>query len=250
MRVQWLIDGNLFLKDSSVSRQDDLLWRKLRDHALLLNMETVRSAAQIAEVYQQAGLSVEDNHILTLPQAAAAFLRKNAPEKRRVMFCGSRAVRESFLAAGFEESLAPDYIVIGDRVQGTMDDFSDQLNLIEQGTQLVSLSASLKRRRGSVDVLAGGALVQMLAAASHQEPLRLDSFSSAVVPVVTGMKAGRANDMIVVSGQAETILAPASMAGMKTILVSSALSAQTDLFALPVHPDWIVQNFKDIGAAL
>ena len=227
MRVQWLIDGNLFLKDSSVSRQDDLLWRKLRDHALLLNMETVRSAAQIAEVYQQAGLSVEDNHILTLPQAAAAFLRKNAPEKRRVMFCGSRAVRESFLAAGFEESLAPDYIVIGDRV-----------------------SASLKRRRGSVDVLAGGALVQMLAAASHQEPLRLDSFSSAVVPVVTGMKAGRANDMIVVSGQAETILAPASMAGMKTILVSSAMSAQTDLFALPVHPDWIVQNFQDIGAAL
>ena len=90
----------------------------------------------------------------------------------------------------------------------------------------------------------------MLAAASHQEPLRLDSFSSAVVPVVTGMKAGRANDMIVVSGQAETILAPASMAGMKTILVSSAMPAQTDLFALPVHPDWIVQNFQDIGAAL
>ncbi len=250
MHSQWIVDAALFPLTSPVSRGDDALWRKLSEGAFLFAGETVHSPARIAGLYRENGLSVEEQQILTIPQAAAAVLRRKSPEKRRAMFCGSRAVKETFLKAGFEESLAPDYIVIGDGIHGTLDDFSDLLNLCEQGATMVCLSPHLRRRRNGVDVLAGGAVVRMLEEAAGISAVHLDTFANAVVPAFLPAGKGRSGGMIVVSGQAENVLAPAAEAGMKTILVSSAMAADTDLFGLKVHPDWIIQNFNDIGAAL
>lgn len=251
MSLKWIIDASLFPLSSSISLEDEMIIRKIRDRAVFCffghgNPET---ASRLANEYHK--LNLKDEQILTLPQAAALVLRNQDPQKRRAQFFGSKVMKEAFRKAGFEESMAPDYVIFADPVHASIDELSDLLYLVEHGTQIVSLSGCLKYRRDEMNVLAAGAVVRMLEEVTGISAIHLDSFANAFVPALTMMRREKSNrDKIIVSGQPENVLAPAEQAGMKTILVSSAMAPDTDLFGLPVHPDWIIQNFHDLSAAL
>ena len=192
----------------------------------------LKTGAEYSQKLAGMGIDLPGERIVTSGWAAARYVTEAKPGAR-VFIVGGDALRRELSAAGAVESKAPDFVVAGIDLSLTLQCLSDASIHVRAGAKLIVTNPDLTvpieggLRAGS------GAVQAFIEAAGDARATVIGKPQPGIFQqALTGLGL-RVEDTIMIGDTAETDIAGASAAGLRSVMVESGNANATDDGVVP-----------------
>ncbi len=220
------MDGVLYRGDMAIPGAAAAM-AKLQEAGIKMAALTNNARASAHEYSTKlAGLGIEldADHIITAGQATAQYLAAQDPAPT-VFVAGSEALQRELQAIGAVPSEQPDFVVAGMDLEMPLSVLSTAVGHLHRGAKLVATNPDNKLPVGQGVEPEAGAVVAFLEAASGQTAYIVGKPNPKIFTLALARLALPLDKVAMVGDTAETDIAGATLAGLRSIQVASGNAA-------------------------
>ena len=207
----------------------------------------------VADRFQQEGIGLRPEEVLTSAEATAAFLVKQLPVDTGIYVIGEDALRDSLSSAGFrlQES--------GDRAQAVVVGFDRFLTYeklaraayaLEHGALFVGTNPDPSFPMEDFRAPGNGATLAALQTSTGVAPIIIGKPEPRLFEQASQRLRVPPEQTLVIGDRLETDILGAKRARMASALVLTGVTRAEDLRRADVQPDWAFSDLRELTAAL
>lgn len=213
-----------------------------------LTNNAMRTKKQNVEHMEAMGFTgIKEKHFFTSSMAAAKYMAKQDLAKRKAWMIGQDGLKEALEDEGFTITKEhADYVFIGLNRCATYDMYSEALDVLLHGAQLVGTNTDrLLAKPGGFQV-GNGSIVAMFEYASGQKSPKIGKPYEPILNECLDYFHLSKEEAIVLGDNLETDILLGTDHGVETIMVTSGVHQEEDITRLKIKPDHIVHNLKEL----
>lgn len=237
-------------------------FQTLRDKNLpfvLATNNASMTAAQYVAKLAGMGVDVDFQEILTSGMATALYLaQRYQPQATRVFVIGGIGARQPLLDLGFtltglyetEPETRAQLVVCGMDRELSWDKLATATLNLRAGAHFIGTNGdmSLPTERGETH--GNGAILAALTATTGVKPMIIGKPEPIIYRQALGLLNTPPEQTIAIGDRLDTDILGAVRTGIRSLMVLSGVSSQTDVDAADFGPTWIVPDIRDITRML
>lgn len=244
------MDGVLWRGEQPLPRLPEFFdtLRELGVQFVLATNNASRTGNQYVQRLLRFGAAVNEDEVLTSPQATAAWLGANAPNAR-IFTIGEQGLSSELTRAGLkvlppEDAQQATHVVVGIDREMNYGKLVEACLAIRAGATFVGTNpdVTFPSERGIVP--GNGATLAALEVSTGVKPIIIGKPQPEMMVQALARMGGDASNTAVLGDRLDTDILAGRNAGLPTILVLTGVSGRDEAETGPIRPDFI---FKDIG---
>lgn len=242
------MDGVLIKEGEMIPGADKFL-QALRDNDvpfMVLTNNSIHTPRDLSARLQATGLDVPEDHIWTSATATAAFLSEQHPGG------SAYVVGESGLTTGLHEAgfiltdTDPDFVVMGETRTYSFEAITKAINLILGGARFIATNPDVTGPAPQGVLPATGSVAALITAATGQEPYYVGKPNPVMMRSAMNTINAHSKRSVMIGDRMDTDVKSGLEAGMRTILVRSGISDDTEINRYPYRPTAILSSIADL----
>ena len=233
--------------------------RELKLPFVLATNNASLTAGQYVSKLSSMGVSVELNEILTSGMATASYLaQRYSPETTRVFVIGGVGARQPLLDLGFmltglddvEGERRADLVVSGLDKELCWEKLCTAALNIQAGAEFYGTNGdvTLPSERGFLP--GNGATLAALTAATGVRPTLIGKPEPIIYQQALTLLNVEPEHVIAIGDRLDTDILGAARTGIRSLLVLSGISRESDIVNVDYAPTWVMQDIQAITEAL
>ena len=216
---------------------------------LFLTNNSGSTPRELQQKLARMGLDVSEEHFYTSALATAAFLKSQAPG------CSVYALGEAGLLNALYDAditmndIDPDYVVIGESRNYSLDTITKAISLVLGGAKLIGANSDVSAPGEKGTVPACGALVAPIEIATGAKAYFCGKPNPLMMRTGLRLLKCHSEDAVMVGDRMDTDVISGLESGMSTILVLSGISTRETLKTFSYRPSMILNGVGDIVRA-
>jgi NagD protein len=247
------IDGVILSDDAPLPGAADLVRWLLESgrRFLFLTNYPSQTPGDLASRLAGAGVEVPPSFFFTSAMATAEFLSHQAGHRRRAFVVGEGALVHEVYNAGFTISETDaDFVILGETRHYNFDMIQRAAALIQRGARFVATNPDVAGPGGRPSC---GALAAPIERITGKSPFYVGKPSAFMMRAALRQLEAHSAEACMIGDNLETDIIAGVQTGMRTILVLSGVSKETDLGRFAYRPDHVVADafaLRDVIAGL
>lgn len=217
---------------------------------VIVSNNSTRRGDSIVKRLDQLGVQVTPKQVLTSADAAALWLPQTMPHVKRVYVVGEEALVTALAEVGLEivERHAQAVVVGLDR-QVTYERLKRAALEIRAGATFIATNADRTLPTDEGLTPGAGSLVAALVAATDVQPIILGKPHRPMFDLALDLLGTPRQETAMLGDRLDTDIEGAAAVGLKTILVLTGVSTQSQAEQSPCKPDFIFPDLPSLQAA-
>jgi NagD protein len=244
------MDGVIYRGAHLISGADEFVWRMLDAGVkfLFLTNNSEQTPRDLKLKLEKKGISgITEENFITSAMATAMFLRQQKANATAYVIGGGGLINELY-NIGFSLSESnPDYVVVGKTTTFTFETIRTAVRLIRAGAKFIGTNPDVVDPTEDGFEPACGTILATIEAASGQKPYIVGKPNSLMMMLATRKLGVHPDDTVMIGDRMDTDIVGGMEAGMKTCLVLSGVSKESDVPRFPYRPDYIFNSVADIN---
>ena len=246
------MDGVIYRGKELIPGAQDFI-KQLKDRKipfLFLTNNSEQAPPDLKIRLEERGIrGVEEENFITSAMATALFL-KSQQKGGTVYVIGGDGLSSELCRAGFSlTETNPDYVVVGKTKHFSFEVLKAAVNFIRRGAKFVGTNPDVIDPVEDGIEPACGTLLSAIETASGMKPYIVGKPNSLMMTIATKKLGIHADDTLMIGDRMDTDIVGGLEAGMKTCLVLSGVTSQSELEQYPYKPDLILPSIADIDLA-
>lgn len=244
------LDGTMYKGKAiipSAKRWIDYLIENDRPFKFLTNNSS-RTPFQCAKHMTDIGFeNIKPEYFYTSAMAAADYIAKNYPDKKRACMIGQDGLEEALLKRGFElVDEHADFAFIGLSLTANYQDYSKVLQQCLHGAVLVGTNNDriLLNEKGAG--CGNGSIVALFEYALNKPAVKIGKPHSPIIEGVLKELHAEKDEVVLVGDNLETDILCGNRSGIETILVLGGVHDEKDVDAYNIHPSHIIKSLDEL----
>lgn len=242
------MDGVLVRGRELIPGADKFIQRlqKLKKEYLVLTNNPLYTTRDLAHRLQTSGLDIPPERIFTSAQATAQFLHSQRPNGKAFVI-GESGLTDAIYAINYViTDIDPDYVVLGETNAYNYEVITKAVRLIEEGARFIATNPDVSGPSEQGTVPACGAMAALIEKATGKAPFFVGKPNPWMMRSALNYLDVHSEDTAMVGDRMDTDIVSGVESGMRTILVLTGVTRQTDVDNFPYRPTWIVDSVADI----
>ena len=216
---------------------------------VILTEQCGKTIEELAEKMNQAGFHhVRSLDIYSRSMAAADWVHWMYPEKRKAVMCGGRGMKDAFERADLEiDHVSPQWMFLGMNANLTYIDYSDALQVLDDGAQLIVTDSRRTLTKENVRMIGTWAVAKMLECASGKEAISFGRGSERLIKQAVKYFDVAPENITMVGNLFQKDILPAMALGLNTVYVTQGNSIENLGMNEDTHPDYIVEDLSGLA---
>ena len=216
---------------------------------LFLTNNSGSTPKELQQKLARMGLDVPEEHFYTSALATAAFLKSQAPG------CSVYALGEAGLLNALYDAditmndIDPDYVVIGESQNYSLNTITKAINLVLGGAKLIGANSDVSAPGEGITVPACGALVAPIEMATGTRAYFCGKPNPLMMRTGLRLLKCHSEDAVMVGDRMDTDVISGLESGMSTVLVLSGISTPETLKTFSYRPSMVLNGVGDIVRA-
>jgi len=249
-KLNWLcdMDGVLIHGGKMVIGADQFLdrLRATGSKFLVITNNSLYTPEDLVRQLGGMGLEVDKSQIWTSALATARFVESQRPGGSAFVI-GEASMHEALDQVGYhEDTVAPDYVVLGETQDYSFDDFSTAIGLIERGSRFVATNPEATGPGPTGSLPGCGAMAQLIQSATGVRPYFVGKPNPVMIREGINLLGADAESTVIIGDRLETDILSGVEAGLDTILVLSGVARLDQINKLPYRPSRVVGSVADL----
>ncbi len=213
---------------------------------LFLTNNSGSTPRELQQKLARMGLDVSEDHFYTSALATAAFLKSQAPGCS-VYALGEAGLLNALYGADITmNDIDPDYVVIGESRNYSLDTITKAINLVLNGAKLIGANSDVSAPGEEVTVPACGALVAPIEMATGTKAYFCGKPNPLMIRTGLRLLKCHSEDAVMVGDRMDTDVISGLESGMSTVLVLSGISTPETLRTYSYRPSVVLSGVGDI----
>ncbi|NPV55297.1 MAG: HAD-IIA family hydrolase [Anaerolineae bacterium] len=225
----------------------------LQQHDIAYRVATnsaVKPASVYSQALQSAGLPVDEDHMITVSVATAAYLRTRLPEGARVYVVGQEGLHQALTEAGFvilpDASQPVDAVVVGGDLTLTYEKLKHATLLIHQGALFIGTNPDVVYPIAEGLAPECGANLAFLTATTGVQPEVVGKPQPHLFQMSLQRLGVPPAQAVMIGDRLETDIHGAQQAGLRAILVSTGVDNADSVVRKGIAPDLVVTDLGEL----
>jgi NagD protein len=238
-----LYHGNRLLRGAAEFVQ----WLKARDKRFLfLTNSSERSPAELSQKLERLGISVTPENFYTSALATAAFLASQRPGGSAFVI-GEPGLINALYEAGYTmNNVNPDYVVIGESRNYSLDTLMTAVRLVLAGARLIGTNPDLSGPSENGLVPACGALVAPVELTTGRKAYFVGKPNPLIMRHALRRLGSTREDTAIIGDRMDTDIAAGLESDIETVLVLSGVTQPEDLPRFAFGPRHVLSGVHEI----
>jgi NagD protein len=220
--------------------------QKLKNEYLVLTNNPLYTTRDLAHRLQTSGLDIPPERIYTSAQATAQFLYSQRPNGKAFVI-GESGLTDAIYAIDYViTDIDPDYVVLGETNAYNYEVITKAVRLIEEGARFIATNPDVSGPSEQGTVPACGAMAALIEKATGKAPFFVGKPNPWMMRSALNYLDVHSEDTAMVGDRMDTDIVSGVESGMRTILVLTGVTRQSDVDNFPYQPTWIVDSVADI----
>jgi NagD protein len=220
--------------------------QKLKKEYLVLTNNPLYTTRDLAHRLQTSGLDIPPERIFTSAQATAQFLYSQRPNGKAFVI-GESGLTDAVYAIDYViTDIDPDYVVLGETNAYNYEVITKAVRLIEEGARFIATNPDVSGPSEQGTVPACGAMAALIEKATGKAPFFVGKPNPWMMRSALNYLDVHSEDTAMVGDRMDTDIVSGVESGMRTILVLTGVTRQSDVDNFPYQPTWIVDSVADI----
>jgi NagD protein len=220
--------------------------QKLKKEYLVLTNNPLYTTRDLAHRLQTSGLDIPPERIYTSAQATAQFLYSQRPNGKAFVI-GESGLTDAIYAIDYViTDIDPDYVVLGETNAYNYEVITKAVRLIEEGARFIATNPDVSGPSEQGTVPACGAMAALIEKATGKAPFFVGKPNPWMMRSALNYLDVHSEDTTMVGDRMDTDIVSGVESGMRTILVLTGVTRQSDVDNFPYQPTWIVDSVADI----
>jgi len=233
-----LIDGANTFVERLVNREEPFIF---------LTNNSEQTPIDLKLKLEHLGITgITEDNFITSAMATAMFLRDQKPNARVFVVGGGGLINELYNVGFSISETNPDYVVVGKTDSFNFEMIKKAVRLILGGAKFIGTNPDVVDPTESGLEPACGTILAAIEAASGRKPYIVGKPNSLMMLLATRKMGVHADECVMVGDRMDTDIVGGMEAGMKTVLVLSGVSKESELVEFPYTPDFIYNSVADI----
>lgn len=239
--------------------------RELNIRFVLATNNASLTQQQYIDKLANMSVDVAPSEILTSSMATALYLKENLPvEHRRVYVIGEAGLTEPLEKQGFTitdlyevnqpekgiTNVGADIVVSGLDRKLTWDKLATATLNIRAGAAFYATNADTTLPTELGEVMGNGGVIAALIAATDVKPKVIGKPEPILYQQALDILGTNQHNTIAIGDRLNTDILGAVNAGMRSLMVLTGVSSETDLASIDYAPDWILPDLPAVTATL
>lgn len=225
----------------------DYLLQKEIPFCFLTNNAMRTKKQNVEHMLQMGFVGIEEKHFFTSSMAAAKYISKQDTSKRRAWMIGQDGLKEALEDEGFCITKEhADYVFIGLNRTATYDMYSEALDVLLHGAQLVGTNTDRLLAKPGGFQIGNGSIVNMFEYASGQTSPKIGKPYAPILDECLHYFHLLKEEAIIIGDNLETDILLGVEHGVESIMVTSGVHMEQDIDVLGIKPDRIIHNLKEL----
>jgi NagD protein len=242
----WLCDmDGVLIEDGSAIEGAGRFIDRLRSTGrefLILTNNSLFTPGAIGRQLSAVGIEVAETEVWTSALATAHFVRSQRPGGSAFVI-GETSMHQALSDVGYrEDSVNPDYVVVGETWDYSFDDFARAIALIAAGSHFVSTNPEPTGPSGDGPLPGCGAMTALIESATRAAPYVVGKPNSMMIREAMTVLGASTDTTVMIGDRMETDILAGVDAGLSTILVLSGANDERDASRYPFRPSRIVTS--------
>lgn len=223
-------------------------WLQKNDKKYLFLTNSGKSEpAEVATRLQRMGLDVDAKHVYTSAQATAEFLKTQSPGCSAFVV-GSHGTIMALHDAGIQfDDVDPDYVVIGEPSEYSLDKITRAINLVYRGAKLIGTNSDIVGPgEGGVILPACRALISPIELATGKQAYFLGKPNPLMMRTGLKLLGVHSSDAVMIGDRMDTDVIAGMESGLDTCLVLSGTMTTDDVERYPFRPTYVLDSVGNI----
>ncbi|PCJ31795.1 MAG: haloacid dehalogenase [Gammaproteobacteria bacterium] len=220
---------------------------------------------QYVDKLAKMGVTMSAEKILTSSMATVSYLLETLPKnKRRAFVIGEQGLRQPLIDSGFTltenyQVDQPDKGIIGEGADIVVSGLDRQLTWDKLATATLNINAgaafyatnsdtSLPTELG--DVMGNGGVLAALEAATKVKPVSIGKPEAFLYQQALSLLGTNKDNTIAIGDRLDTDILGAVNAGMRSLMVLSGISSESDIQTVNYQPTWILDDITAVSKVL
>jgi 4-nitrophenyl phosphatase len=196
------------------------------------------------------GVTVDESHIQTSATATRDFLKRELPDRAKVLPIGAPALAEQLqMGTTFEITDDPDdnvaAVVVGLDQAFTYERMARAMKAIRNGARYIATNADATLPVEDGVLPGAGTMVAAIATASGKQPTVIGKPETLMMTTAVAQLGTTASRTVMIGDRLDTDILAAARAGLTTALVLTGVTTRDDLAGSDIVPDYV---FTDLPA--
>ena len=242
------MDGVLIRGGTIIPGADSFLIRlRARDAKFLILTNNSRfTPGDLAHRLHGIGLDVSPESIFTSAMATARFLQAQRPNGTAFVIGDSGLTSAIHGASYIITDRQPDYVVLGEAPNYTVEVFTRAVRLIEAGARFIATNPDPNGPGDGGTVPACGAVAALIEKASGVNAFFVGKPNPLMMRMALKHIGAHSENTVMVGDRMDTDVIAGVQSGLETILVLSGVTRREDVDRFPYRPGRIWESVADI----
>ena len=213
---------------------------------LFLTNNSGYTPRELQQKLHRLGLEVDESHFYTSALATAAFLKEQAPGCS-VFAIGEAGLLNALYDAGMTmNDVNPDYVVVGEGRNYSLDTLTKATNLVMKGAKLIGANSDVSGPIENGIAPACRALIAPIEMATGTQAYFCGKPNPLMMRTGLRLLSCHSGDAVMVGDRMDTDVISGMESGMSTVLVLSGVSTRETLKTYAYRPTAVLNGVGDI----
>ena len=213
---------------------------------LVLTNNPLYTPRDLAHRLQKSGLDIPQKRIYTSAQATAQFLHSQRPNGTAFVI-GESGLTDALYAVDYViTDIDPDYVVLGETFAYNYEVITKAVRLIEKGARFIATNPDVSGPSEQGTVPACGAMAALIEKTTGKSPFFVGKPNPLMMRSALNYLDVHSEDTAMIGDRMDTDIVSGVESGMRTILVLTGVTHDTDIDDFPYRPTWVVDSVADI----
>lgn len=213
---------------------------------MVLTNNSMQTPRDLSAKLQRMGLEIEEERIWTSATATARFLSQQAGEASAYVI-GEAGLTTALHEIGWILTDAdPDFVVLGETRTYSFEALTTASNLIRGGSRFIATNPDLTGPGPAGVVPATGSVAAMITAVTGQEPYYIGKPNPVMMRSALNNIGAHSEHTVMIGDRMDTDVKAGLEAGLRTVLVRTGISDDTEIAKYPYRPTAVVDSVADL----
>lgn len=246
----WMTDmDGVLVREGNIIPGADTLLSRLRDKGvpfLVLTNNSIHTPRDLRYRLQATGLDVPEDAIWTSALATAAFLNEQRPQGSAYVI-GEAGLTTALHDIGYViTDRNPDYVVLGETRTYSFSSIATAMRLVERGCRFVATNPDATGPSPEGILPATGSVAAMISKATGVDPYFIGKPNPLMMRAALNRLGSHSESTVMVGDRMDTDILAGLEAGMRTVLVLSGITRESEIDRFPFRPTRVVSSVADL----
>ncbi|MDO5031308.1 HAD-IIA family hydrolase [Corynebacterium sp.] len=243
------MDGVLIREGEMVPGADAFI-KALLDNEIefmVLTNNSMSTPRDLSARLHNTGLDIPPERIWTSATATAAFLAGQEGSSTAYVVGESGLTTALHEAGWILTETDAEFVVLGETRTYSFEAITTAINLIRNGARFIATNPDVTGPAPSGVLPATGAVAALITTATGQEPYYVGKPNPVMMRSALNNIGAHSENTVMIGDRMDTDVKSGLEAGLRTILVRSGISNDSDIAAYPYRPTKVVDSVADIA---